>query len=379
MPLPRLLRCVAFLACLFLAPLINAQELEEQSLLLTFIPNVQFSPFYIGIAGGYFAEAGYDISIQHLQEPEVVDLVAAGQADFGIVSGEQVILARSQGRDIVTVFEWFQQYPVGVITRGSDSIDDLRGRTVGLPGRFGASYTGLTALLNRGGLTEADIDLTEIGFNAPEVFCLGAVDAAVVYINNEPIQIRDRGRDGDCAIREFSLLPVADHVDLVSNGLITRAELVDEAPEKVAAMVAAMSAALHAAIYNPAHAYLVSLDFVDSLPAKADLLDILRQLADEQAAYLATDPTREAIAASRHAMQLHIEKTAAESLDLGNTAQFEILLRSIALWDAPRLGFSDLESWQEMRDTLAAMGLSLVADLDLEAAFTNAFLPGSDA
>ena len=62
---------------------------------------------------------------------------------------------------------------------GEASLDQLPGMTVGIPGRFGASYSGLTTLLESAGLTEADIELNEIGFNAPEVFCLGAVDAAV--------------------------------------------------------------------------------------------------------------------------------------------------------------------------------------------------------
>ena len=378
MPLSRLLRRIALLFCLALSPLVSAQELEEQSLLLTFIPNVQFAPIYVGIADGYFAEAGFDVTLQHLQEPEVVDLVAAGQADFGIVSGEQVILARSRGRDIVMAFEWFQQYPVGIIKRGGDSLDELRGMTIGLPGRFGASYSGLTALLNAAGLTESDVELTEIGFNAPDVFCLGAVDAAVVYINNEPIQIRDRRHVGECAITDFSTVPVAAHVDLVSNGLITRDELLDDASETASLMVAAFSRGLDAAIKNPAHAYLVSLDFVDSLPVEAALQEILSELAAKQELFLASDPPRNAIADSRREMlkELREAKTTVES---DSFAQFEILLRSIELWEAPRLGVSDLDSWAAMRDTLAAMGIADVADLDLDAAFTNAFLPDSSA
>jgi len=107
---------LASLVVVFLFSSIYAQdELTDERMLLTFIPNVQFAPFYVGVESGYFEAVGFNVALEHLNEPEVVDLVAVGQANYGIVSGEQVILARSQGRDVVYVYEWFQQYPVGVV------------------------------------------------------------------------------------------------------------------------------------------------------------------------------------------------------------------------------------------------------------------------
>ena len=374
----RLLRLIPLLLGLLCLTPTLAQDLARQNLLLTFIPNVQFSPFYVGIADGYFADAGFDVTLQHLQEPEVVDLVAAGQADFGVVSGEQVILARSRGRDVVTIFEWFQQYPVGLIARDAESVSDLSGRKVGLPGRFGASYTGLSALLASNDMSEVDIDLQEIGFNAPEVFCLGAVAAAVVYINNEPIQIRGRQRDGQCGESNISVFAVADAVDLVSNGLITRADLLATQPDTAARMAEAYSLALAATISNPAHAYLVSLDFVDSLPASDALREAMRQLLGQQERFLAGEPSRDEIRVRRGALLADLADTLDAAAE-ANITQFEILLRSIDLWDAARLGYSDLESWAAMRDTLHAMGILDAANIDLEPAFSNRYLPGDDA
>ena len=43
-------------------------------ILLTFIPNIQFAPFYVGIEEGHFAEQGFEVTLEHLQEPEVLDL-----------------------------------------------------------------------------------------------------------------------------------------------------------------------------------------------------------------------------------------------------------------------------------------------------------------
>lgn len=349
-------------------------DLTDERILLTFIPNVQFAPFYVGVEAGYFAEAGFNVSIEHFQEPEVVDLVAAGQANFGIVSGEQVILARSQGRDIVYVYEWFQQFPVGIVVPAGENImtlADLSGKKVGISGRFGANYSGLTALLHIAEMSESDIQLEEIGYSAPEVFCLGVVDASVIYVNNEPLQIRNRALAGDCGdIEGVEVITVASQVDLVSNGLIVSADLLAEKPDTVEAIVTGLDNALQASINNPARAYLMSMTYVENLPADEAFITMLESLADDQDVFLQSEPSHEEIAESRWAMY----DTLAESLDADLLTQFEVLLTTADLWDAETLGYSDLESWEMMRDTLFSMGMLDDADIDLELAFTNQFI-----
>ncbi|MBK8021431.1 MAG: hypothetical protein IPK19_08355 [Chloroflexi bacterium] len=53
----------------------------------------------------------------------------------------------------------------------------------------------------------------------------------------------------------------------------------------------------------------------------------------------------------------------------------EILASSIALWEAPRLGYSDGASWEVTQDTLLQMG-QISSPIDLTAAYTNDFVPG---
>ncbi len=367
------------LALSFNIAVVPAQDqLSEERVLLTFIPNVQFAPFYLAIEAGYFAQAGFEVQLEHLQEPEVLDLVAVGQANFGIVSGEQVILARSQSRDVVFVFEWFQQYPVGLVFSDEadyHTLENLRGKKVGIPGRFGASYSGLTSLLHSGGLTEADIEVNEIGFYAPEVFCLGAVDAAVVYVNNEPLQIRKLAGAGQCgAVEDVSVVTVASQVDLVSNGLIVSQSYLDAQPDSVRRMVAAFAGALQATINNPAAAYLASLNYVEGLPAADSLIEELTILAEQQAEFLASNPDRELVQAQRQQLMNNLQ----EKVDAEDLTQLQVLLNTIELWDADRLGFSDLASWEAMRDTLNRMGFLDDAITDLTPAFTNEFVPGNN-
>ncbi|RMF76188.1 MAG: hypothetical protein D6737_20640 [Chloroflexi bacterium] len=341
-------------------------DLVDQTIFLTFIPNIQFAPVYAGIANSHFADNGINLDILHGDEPDGVNLVAANELQFGIFGGEQVILARANERPVVYVYEWFQKFPNGIVTpvdSGIETVADLVGRKVGIPGRFGTSYSGLIALLAANDLQESDIELEPIGFNATEVVCVGGVEASMVFINNEPLQIEQRCTD-------VRVIRVSEFADLVSNGLVTNEMTIAENPELVQAMVNGFDAGLRDVINNPAEAYLLSADFVENLPLDVHLRAALEEAAFEQNEFLATNPDRNAIAASRVAMFDNLKA----QFDGETLLQFEVLLASIDLWDAEQLGATDIMSWQITQDTLIFMTFLDEPLPSLEAAFTNEFL-----
>ncbi|HEX2905418.1 MAG TPA: ABC transporter substrate-binding protein [Phototrophicaceae bacterium] len=350
-----------------------AQEPVDVTFFMTFVPNIQFAPVYVALEKGYFADAGINLTIEHGEEPVGLDLIAANERQFGLISGEEVIKARANGRPVVYVYEWFQKYAVGIVVpEGVKSVKDLAGRKVGIPGRFGASYNGLVALLAANDMAESDIQLEPIGFNAPDVFCVGGVEASVVYINNEPQQIQQRIDQGECgAVTGINVFPVSDGADLVSNGLVTNETVIAENPELVQAIVTAFDKGLHDVINNPAEAYLLSAKYVENLPLTPELETALKTAATDQTEMLVATPEREAVAQSRADLRAAL----AESFDGAALLQFEVLLNTIELWDADVLGISDLKSWEVTQDILMTMDF-LSAPIDLEAAFTNAFVPG---
>jgi NitT/TauT family transport system substrate-binding protein len=244
---------------------------------------------------------------------------------------------------------------------------------VGIPGRFGASYNGLVALLAANDMAESDIVLEPIGFNAPDVFCVGGVEAAVVYINNEPLQIEQRIEQGECNdISAVTVFPVSDAADLVSNGLVANETVLAENPELAQAMVTAFDRGLRDAINNPAEAYLLSAKYVENLPMTDDLQTALETWATAQADFLGTDPDRETVVRSRADLLASL----LEQFDSETLLQFQVLLNTIDLWDADQPGMSSLESWEITQETLTTMGF-LTETIDLEAAFTNVFVPAA--
>jgi NitT/TauT family transport system substrate-binding protein len=362
---------------LLLASSVQAQDTVKLTLFMTFVPNIQFAPVYVALEKYYFQDAGFDVEVEYGDETLGVDLVAANQRQFAVVSGEEVIKARANARPVVYIYEWYQKYPVGIVVAegsGIESVKDLKGRKVGVPGRFGASYNGLTALLTANGLTESDIDLQEIGFNAPDVFCVGGVEAAVVYINNEPLQIQQRADAGNCGdVKTVKVFPVYEAADMVSNGMITNQQTIAENPDMVQKMVQAFDNGLRDTINNPAEAYMISTQYVENLPFGDTFKSALEDASNQQLGLLVDQPARDAVTESRAELLQELE----EQFDADTLVQFRVLLNTIELWDADQLGYSDAASWDVTEKVLMDMKF-IPAAIDLSKAFSDDFLPAAE-
>ncbi len=296
-------------------------ELRRVRLPMGFIPNVQYAPFYLAAEKGYFREEGLEIDFDYSTETDGVTLVGSNEVQFALVSGEQVLLARAQGLPVVYVLAWYQEYPVAVVARsdtGIRSLEDLKGRQIGLPGLFGASYIGLRALLAQAGLQESDVQLDSIGFNQVEALATNQEEAVVGYASNEPIQLAAQGID-------VQVLRVADHVQLASNGLLTNEATLAQDPGLVRGMARAILRGLQDTIDNPAEAFEISKGYVEGLD-QAD-----------------------------------------------RAVQMAVLETSIELWQGEALGYSNPQAWENMQAVLLEMGL-LEQPLDLGQAFTNEFV-----
>ena len=188
--LPLLIAAAAACAPIAPAPPAEPQSLRPITLGVGFIPNVQFAPFYVGIEKGFFAERGVELSMDYGFENDYLKLVATDDLQFMIASGDQLVLGRAQELPVRYVLNWYTSYPVTVFAKASAGIHepaDLAGRTVGVPGPFGATYIALRALLDVAGLTEADIQMESIGFTQASAVSEDLVDAAVDYAVNGPI------------------------------------------------------------------------------------------------------------------------------------------------------------------------------------------------
>lgn len=299
-----------------------AAPLTEVTVVMGYIPNVQYAPFYIAEKKGYFAAEGLKVKYDWGFEFDGVKLVGANQAEFAIVSGDQIIQARAADIPIVYVANWYNAFPIEIVSLKEKNIttpQDLVGKKVGLPGLFGATYTAWRALLYTQKIDPASVNVQNIGFTQVQALTQGAVDAVGAYANNEPVQLKLAGKD-------VNEIKVWEYARLVGNGAATNEATLKQRPQIVRGFVRAL----------------------------------LRGIADT-----AANP-QEALAASVAAVP-----------DAGgaNLKTSEAVLNaSLPLWKNSRLGATQLADWQAMEKFMREAGF-IQKQIDVGAAFTNEFVP----
>lgn len=217
---------------------------------LTYIPNIQFSPTYIAVDEGMYFSAGAQLDVRHHGSDEgLFTALLTGEEDVVLASGDEALLARAQGMDLISVGTYFQKNPVVMIVPADSNIQSLaqlRGRTIGIPGEYGSSWIGLQALLNSVGLSVSDVEVTSIGYTQLAALSSGQVDAVVGFSNNEAVTFPAAG----FAIRTLA----AEDVPLVSASLVTTVQNFENNPEKICAIVLGTQAGMRRAVDIPQRA-----------------------------------------------------------------------------------------------------------------------------
>ena len=84
---------------------------------LNWVPEPQFGGFYEAERIGAFKKHGLDVEIvPGGAGSPTVQMIGAGSVEFGIVSADEIVVARSRGNDVVALFAVYQTNPQGVMT-----------------------------------------------------------------------------------------------------------------------------------------------------------------------------------------------------------------------------------------------------------------------
>ncbi|HVU71117.1 MAG TPA: ABC transporter substrate-binding protein [Ktedonobacteraceae bacterium] len=316
-----LLVSMLLVACGGAAPATNTtggKSLTSVSIGLGYIPDIQFAPFYVAVNKGYYQEAGLDVKLNHGVVPDLFGEMMAGKDTFVFAGGDDTLVARSKSLPVVDVATIYPSYPISLIVPEASSIKnlaDIKGHTIGVPGKYGSTYVGLLALLNAVHLTENDVKLQTIGFTQVSALKSGHVDAVMGYTNNEPLQLRRLGMP----VRTFD---VPNYQPMVSNGIVTTEKTLSSQASMVRAFVQATIKGLNYVLANPADAVQISKSFIPNMN--------LTQATDE-------------------------------------------LNATLPIWKGNgqhALGYNDLATWQAMAQFMASEKL-IPASSDVSKAFTN--------
>ncbi|HEX6800582.1 MAG TPA: ABC transporter substrate-binding protein [Ktedonobacterales bacterium] len=292
---------------------------------LTYIPDVQFAPFYVAKELGYYQNAGLDVTLRHhgFTEGEF-DALVAGHEDAIFASGDEVLQERSRGVPITYIGQVFTKYPVTLIVPACSPIHsaaDLRGHTIGIPGAYGATYIGLLAILQSAGLSKSDVHIQSIGFTQVTALLSNKVDAVMGYVNNEPIQLQKAG---------FAIRTIPVSFPLISNGLAALDPELQAHPGEIRALVQATLQGVDYTLAHPDQAFAICKKYVPGLD----------------------DPTKAAAAQAELTATLPLWKTAAGA----------------------KPGYTSADAWQQMESLMQTQG-QLSGAVNVNSVFSNAYLP----
>lgn len=297
--------------------------------MLDWTPNTNHAGMYLAKAEGYYRRAGLDVDIV---EPGATSdpnqAVGAGTVDFGVSAAEQLVPARAEGVPVVSIAAIIQHNTSSLISLASSGITrprDLAGHTYGA---YGATFEKalIDALVSCDGGDPAKVRFTQVGdSDYRQGLTSGHFDTVWVFDAWDVIRLADI--DG----LDLDRISFADHLDCIPDWytpiIVTSESHVTEDPELVAKFTAATAHGYRDAMASPRKA-------AAALLAGADGLD--PELVTRSMKFLST-------------------RYAADPMRWGH--------QDTSVWDR-------FVTFLEHHDIVGK-------GFDVDAAFTNRFLPGS--
>jgi len=168
-------------------------ELIPVRLQLQWVTQSQFAGYYAALDQGFYEEEGLDVTIlEGAVEIVPQQVVASGEAEFGIAWVPKVLASREQGADLVNIGQVFQRSGTLEISWADSGItkpEDWAGKRVGTWG-FGNEFE-LFAALRKAGIEPDDpaqVTIVQQPFDM-SLLLNKEIDAAEAMIYNEYAQV----------------------------------------------------------------------------------------------------------------------------------------------------------------------------------------------
>ncbi len=280
---------VGALCAAALAPLSAAPAAQKVTLAIGYIPHVQFTPLYVGMDKGFYAEEGIDLEISYGFGIDIFSLLQAGKIDLGLSDSDQLIIAGAKDMGLQAVFQYYQKYPVSIVAK-ADRIrtpEDLAGKRLGPPEVYGTSFIGLQLFLRKYGLS-GRVSVEKIGYTQEASLRSDKVDAVVCFSNNEPILLSMKG----VAIRQWD---VRDFSNMVGASFISSRAIIDRKPDLLARFARATVKSMAYTVDNRDDAFRIAMARIGNIkkedePFFRKVLDATCELYKSPKGFGAMDP-----------------------------------------------------------------------------------------
>jgi NitT/TauT family transport system substrate-binding protein len=130
-------------------------------------PIVEQSNLYLAEEKGWFEEAGIDFEyVPGAGGGDAVKNIIAGNADIAFANVEAVLLAAEKGENLKVIYNIYPENVFNVVSlkeNAIESVEDLKGKDIGVYSFTSGTYQNLQVLLTSAGMTEEDVNVIETG------------------------------------------------------------------------------------------------------------------------------------------------------------------------------------------------------------------------
>jgi NitT/TauT family transport system substrate-binding protein len=199
------------------------------TLQLKWVAQAQFAGYYAALEQGFYTDEGLDVTIAP-GGPDIVpeQVVASGQAQFGIDWLASLLATREQGAPLVNIAQVFTRAGMRQLSWKDENLatpEDLRGKTVAV--WFGGNEYNLLATLAKYNINkDSDLTLVQQPFDM-NLLLNREVDSAAAMTYNELYQVLSAGH----TIEELNILDYnAEGTAMPEDGIFVSQEWLDADP-----------------------------------------------------------------------------------------------------------------------------------------------------
>jgi NitT/TauT family transport system substrate-binding protein len=237
-------------------PTTGSQPITPVNVQLKWVHQAQFAGFYVAAAEGYYTEEGVDITLTPGGAGvDILDEVTSGRAQFGVISADKLIIARSQGMPVRAIATTYRRNPFVLVSMPESGItrpSDLAGHTVGLGGNDGLVQ--FAAMMTKLNLDISQVKVVPYVFGAEPLYS-GEVDMIPAFAAGSLMGILKQHPD-------VNLIWPEDYgIHFYSDTIFTTDQLIADNPALVLAFLRATLKGHDFAIRDPQAATQVSLKY----------------------------------------------------------------------------------------------------------------------
>jgi ABC-type nitrate/sulfonate/bicarbonate transport system substrate-binding protein len=244
-----------------------AREAEQKqvTVILEWVLNTNHTGVIVASEKGWYAEEGLQVEVKRPSESQPPLLVASGKAEFGFAPQEMVTFARTSQNPVpvVSIAAVNQHNTSGFAApadRNIDEVADFEGKTYG---GWGSEFEEalLQAVMEKRGADFSSVEIVNVGTTEFIASFRQGIDFRWIFYGWDGVRAEVEGME----INYIPLIEIDKQLDYYTPTLIIRRAMLDEEPETVRAFLRATARGYRFAAENPDKAADLLLKHADNL------------------------------------------------------------------------------------------------------------------